>query len=99
MFGIWHECDWLKRDLAPPIYGQVECGSPISSWFITFINEKYIHLIFMCKGNDVFMDLMADMFIVFMFLLCFFLYAHLPRRLLQSVLEHGSNTWIGWALS
>ena len=70
MLGIWHGGDWLKRDLAQPIYGQVEYGSPISGWFIAFINEKYIPLIFMCKGTDVFMDFMVDMFFVFMFLLC-----------------------------
>ena len=78
MLGIWHASDWLKRDLAQPIYGQVERGSPISSWFIAFINVKFIPLIFMCEGTDVFMDLMVDMFIVFMFLLCW-LYAHFMR--------------------
>ena len=64
----------MKRDLAQPLYDWVERGSPISSWFIAFINEKSIPLIFMCKGADVFMDFMANMFIVFMFLLCW-LYA------------------------
>jgi len=56
MLGIWHEGDWLKRDLAYPIYGQVEGSSPISGWFIEFINEKLIPLIFMCKYTDVYMD-------------------------------------------
>ena len=69
MLGIWHGGEWLKRDLAQPFHGQVECRSPIASWFITFINEKSIPFIFMFKGTDVFIDLMADMFIVFMFLL------------------------------
>ena len=45
MLGIWHGGDWLKRDLAQQIYGQVECGSPIFGWFIAFINEKFIPLI------------------------------------------------------
>jgi len=54
MLGIWNEGDWLKRDLAKPIYGQVECGSPISSWFITFINDKFIPLIFIGKCIDVY---------------------------------------------
>lgn len=67
ILGIWHGGDWLKRDLAEPIYGRVEHGSPISSWFIAFINEKSVPLIFMCKDTDVFMDLMVDMFIIFMF--------------------------------
>ena len=65
----------MKRELAQPFYSQVECGSPISGWFLTFINEKYFPLISMCKGTDVFMDLKGVMFIVFMFLLCW-LYAH-----------------------
>jgi len=75
MLGIWNMGEWLKRDLAHTFYGCVERGSPISGWFIAFINEKPIPLIFMCKGSNVFMDLMADMFIVFLFLLCW-LYAH-----------------------
>ena len=61
----------MKRDLAQPFYDQVERGSPIFGWFIAFINEKSIPLIFMCKGTNVFMDLMADMFIVFLFLFMF----------------------------
>ena len=60
MLGIWHGGEWLKRDLARPFYGQVERGSPISSWFISFINEKSFPLIFMCKSTDVFMDLMVE---------------------------------------
>jgi len=56
IFGIWHEGDWLRRDLAQPIYGLVERGSPITDWLITFINEKFIPLIFMCKCTDVYMD-------------------------------------------
>ena len=46
----------MKRDLAQPFYGQVECGSPISGWFIAFINEKFIPLISMCKCIDVYVD-------------------------------------------
>jgi len=34
MLGIWHEGDWLKRDLAQPIYGRVECGSTIPGWIL-----------------------------------------------------------------
>ena len=56
MLGIWHGGNWLKRDLDQPIYGWVECGSPISSWFITFINDKFIPLILMCKCIDVYVD-------------------------------------------
>ena len=53
---MWHGVDGLKSDLAQPIYGQVERGSPISGWFIAFINEKPIPLIFMCKCIDVYVD-------------------------------------------
>lgn len=56
MLAIWHEGEWVKRDLAQPFYVWVEHGSPISSWFIAFINEKLIHLIFMCKHIDIYMD-------------------------------------------
>jgi len=56
MLGIWHMGDWMKRDLAKPIYGRVERGSPVSSWFIALINEKFIPLIFMCKCIDIYMD-------------------------------------------
>ena len=56
MLGIWHRGDWLKRNLAQPIYGQVERGSPITDWFIAFINEKLTPLIFMCKFTGVYMD-------------------------------------------
>lgn len=56
MFGIWHRSDWLKRDLVKPIYGQVECGSPITDWLIALINKKFIPLIFMCKCTNLYMD-------------------------------------------
>lgn len=47
MLGIWHGDEWMKRDLAQPFYGRVECGSPISDWLIALINEKFIPLISM----------------------------------------------------
>ena len=75
MLGIWNEGEWLNRYLAQPFHDRVEHGSPIFGLFITFINKKSIPFIFLCKGTDVFMDLMADMFIIFMFLL-YWLYAH-----------------------
>ena len=56
MLGIWHKGDWIKRDLAQPIYGRVEHGSTISSWFIAFISEKFIPFISMCKCIDVYVD-------------------------------------------
>ena len=54
--GVWHEGDWLKRDLAQPNYGRLEHASPITGWFIAFINEKFIPLISMCKCTDICMD-------------------------------------------
>ena len=56
MLGIWHRGEWLKRDLTQPFYGRVECGSPISSWLIALITEKFIPLISICKCIDVYMD-------------------------------------------
>ena len=56
MLGIRYGGDWLKRDFAQPIYGRVEHGSPISGWFIAFINEKFIPLIFMCKCIDLYVN-------------------------------------------
>ena len=34
MLGIWHRGDWLKRYLAKPIYGQVQCSNPILSFIL-----------------------------------------------------------------
>ena len=65
MIGVWHKGEWLKRDLTQPFYGRVERDCPTTGWFITFINEKSIPLIFMCKGIDVFMDFMVYIFILF----------------------------------
>ncbi len=62
--------EWMERELAQPFYGRVECGSPISSWLIAFINKKLIPLIFMCKCTNVYMDFIVDMFMIFIFLLC-----------------------------
>ena len=62
--------DWLKRDLAKLIYGEMECGNPITGWLITCVNEKFIPLIFMCKVLMYIWILMADISIVLLFLLC-----------------------------
>jgi len=56
MLEIWNGGDWLKQDLAQPIYGQMEHGSPISGWLIAFINEKFITFIFMCKCTNEYVD-------------------------------------------
>ena len=73
MLGIWHRCEWMNRDLAQPFYGRVECGSPISGWFIAFINEKFIPLISMCKCIDVYVDL-DESFVSLLLLCCLYVY-------------------------
>ena len=87
MTGIWHGVDWPKRYLAQPIYGWVERGSPISSWFIAFINENFIPLIFMCKCTDVYVDFMADMFMIFLSLLCWLYVCSMTKTMYGS--QHG----------
>jgi len=52
------------------IYGQVEHGSATSGWFMAFINQKFIPLIFMRKCTDVYVDFMVDILMIFMSLLC-----------------------------
>ena len=69
MLVIWHVGEWLKRDLAQLFYGRVEHTSPISDWFISFNNEKFIPLIFMCKCTDVYVDFMDDILMIFLSLL------------------------------
>ena len=46
----------MKRYLAHLVYGWVECGSPITGWFITLLNDKLIPLVFICKCTIVDMD-------------------------------------------
>ena len=70
MLGIWHGVYWLNRDLAQPIYDGVERGCPISSRFIAFINEKFNPFIFMCICTNVYVNFAADMFMIFLSLLC-----------------------------
>ena len=71
----------------------MERGSPIFVWFTAFINEKSIPLVFMCKGTDVFMDFMVDMFIVFMFLLCW-LYAHFMTTIMYGFQQVFTFMWM-----
>ena len=42
MLGIWHEGDWLERDLAHPIYGRLERGSPIPGWILHSLKRGYL---------------------------------------------------------
>ena len=43
---IWHEGEWMKRDLAEPFYGQVERGSPIPSLVFASLMKGYFSLYF-----------------------------------------------------
>jgi len=70
MLEIWHGVEWLKRDFRHQFYGRVEHGSPISSWFLSFINDKFIPFIFMCKCTDVYVDFMGNMLMILLSLLC-----------------------------
>lgn len=44
MLGIWHEGEWLKRDLAQPFYGRVEHGNPISGLVFASLMKVYFSL-------------------------------------------------------
>ena len=46
MLVIWHGGEWLKRDLAQPFYGWVECGSPIPSLGFASLMKVYLSLYF-----------------------------------------------------
>ncbi len=46
MIGIWHGGEWLKRDLAQPFYGDVECGSLIPSLDFESLMKGYFSLYF-----------------------------------------------------
>jgi len=46
MLGIWHGGEWLKRYLAQPFYGWVECSSPISSLDFTSLMEGHFSCYF-----------------------------------------------------
>ena len=72
----------------------VEHGSSISDWFIAFINEKFIPLIFMFKCNDVYVDFMVDMFMIFLSLLCW-LYVCFMATTIYGSQHVFSCTWMG----
>ena len=44
MLEIWHGVEWLKRDLAQPFYGRVECGSPILGLDFASLMKVYFSL-------------------------------------------------------
>jgi len=44
MLGIWHEGEWLKRDLAQPFCDHVELGSPIPRLVFASLMKCYFSL-------------------------------------------------------
>lgn len=44
MLRIWHEGEWMKRDLAQSFYGRVECGSPIPGLDFASLMNGYFSL-------------------------------------------------------
>ena len=70
MLGIWHGGDWMKRDLAQPICGRVECGSPSSGWFLYSIIKSSFFLYLVCKCTSYYVDCIVVVSIVFLVLLC-----------------------------
>ena len=77
MLGIWHEGEWMKRDLAQRFYALVECGSPIPSldfaslvkgYFSLYLYEHYngFYVVYMVLVSFVFMSLLCWLFTCFM---------------------------------
>ena len=70
MLGIWHGVDWMKRDLAQPIYGGVERGSPILGWFLHSLVRSSFPWHLMCKCIGLYLDPMDEVSMIFLLLLC-----------------------------
>ena len=77
MLGIWHEGEWLKRDLAQPFYGWLERGSPIlgldfaslmKGYFFLYLYENYdgLYEVYMVVISLVFLSLLRSLFTYFM---------------------------------
>lgn len=74
----------MKRDLDLSFYYRVEHGSPISGWFIALIHDKLIPFIFICKCIDIYVEFMDDIFMIFMFLLCWFYVCFMTKTMCGS---------------
>jgi len=70
MLKIWHGGEWLKRDLAQPFYGCVECGSPIPSLDFASLIWGYFSLYFYEYYTSLYVDYMPMISFVFLLLLC-----------------------------
>ena len=65
MLGIWHRVDCMKRDLAQPIYGRVEHGSPEPGWYFHMFNKAKFLLILLSKCTIYYMALMDVQLLLF----------------------------------
>ena len=70
MLGIWHEGEWLKRDLAQPFYSRVECGSPIPGLDFASLMKVYLSLYFYEYYIGLYVAYMVVISWVFLSLLC-----------------------------
>ena len=70
MLGIWHGDEWLKRDLAQPFYGRVECGSPIPGMNFSSLMKGYFSLYPYEHYDGLYVVYMVVVSLVFMSLLC-----------------------------
>ena len=59
MLRIWHKGEWLKRDLAQPFYGHVECGSPIPGLVFASLKKCYFSLYFYKHFDGLYVVYMA----------------------------------------
>jgi len=66
MLGIWIGGDSLKKDLAQPIYGLVECGHPITGWILHSLMRTISPWYFMRKYIGSYETFMVDVFLIFL---------------------------------
>ena len=59
ILGIWHEGEWMKRDLAQPFYHWVECGSPIPGLVFASLMKGYLSLYFYENFDGLYVFYMA----------------------------------------
>ena len=70
MIRIWHGGDWLKRDLAQPIYGRVVHGSLIPGWLLYSLIIASSPWYFMYKCTGLYVDCMVVTSLLFWLVIC-----------------------------
>ena len=70
MLGIWHESDWMKRDLAQLIYGRVERGSPKPGWILHSLIRVPPSWYFMSECIGLYVASMVVVSLLFMLVIC-----------------------------